>query len=95
VGRKLSSQAVDVLRATLQTVEQDPDLGEDNSAAVSELKRRVLKRVVEVDEPAIPCTAEPVQTSALGAALNLAKALVNEPAIVQEESPLDSAADPA
>jgi hypothetical protein len=94
MGRKLSRQAIGVLRATLKKVEQDPDLGEDNPG-VSEFKRIVLSRVAEMEEPAIAATVKPAQTSAIGKALNLAAALVAEPAKVQEQPALDPALDPA
>ena len=99
MGRKLSRQAVGILRATLEKVEQDPDLGEDNPA-VSEFKRIVLNRVAEMEEPPFQATAKPPRTSAIGTALNLAAALVAEPAGKIDADPalrpvLDPALDPA
>jgi hypothetical protein len=94
MGRQLSRQAVDILRATLEKVERDPDLGEDNPG-VSEFKRIVLNRVAEMEEPGVPPAAKPAQTSAIGTALNLAAALVAEPAKVHEESVLDQKVDQA
>jgi hypothetical protein len=94
MGRQLSRQAVDVLRATLEKVEQDPDLGEDN-AGVSEFKRIVLNRVAEMEEPGVQPPAKPAQTSAIGRALNLAAALVAEPAKVHEGSAVDQKVDQA
>jgi hypothetical protein len=91
MGRKLSRQAVGVLRATLEKVEQDPDLGKDNPG-VSEFKRIVLNRVAEMEETPIQATAKPPQTSAIGTALNLAAALIAEPATKVEA---DSVLDPA
>lgn len=99
MGRKLSPQAVGILRATLEKVEQDPDLGEDNPG-VSEFKRIVLSRVAEMDEPGTRPAAKLAPTSAIGAALNLAAALVAEPAAKVDAAPslepvLDPALDPA
>jgi hypothetical protein len=94
MGRQLSRQAIDILRATLEKVERDPDLGEDNPG-VSEFKRIVLNRVAEMEEPGVPPAAKPAQTSAIGTALNLAAALVAEPAKVHEESVLDQKVDQA
>lgn len=94
MGRQLSRQAVDVLRATLEKVEQDPDLGEDN-AGVSDFKRIVLSRVAEMEEPGAQPAAKHAQTSAMGTALNLAAALVAEPAKVHEGSAPDAKVDEA
>lgn len=92
MGRQLSPKAVNILRATLEQVERDPDLGEDNPG-VSEFKRIVLNRVAEMEGPGIQPAATPSQTSAIGTALNLAAALVAGPAKVNEESAFDGAFD--
>jgi hypothetical protein len=79
MGRKLSHQALGILRATLEKVEQDPDLGENNPG-VSDFRRIVLNRVAEMEEPALQATQEHAPASAIGTALKLAAALVAEPA---------------
>lgn len=82
------------MRATLEKVEQDPDLGEDNPG-VSEFKRIVLSRVAEMEEPATQATAKLPQISAIGTALKLAAALVTEPATLSKDPVLDPVLDPA